>query len=87
MRLFIVSILSQLAQVLGPLIWKWLSDGAKDKIAKNHISDAIDNALKEYDSVIEEQKVLAIDGLTEEEKNVIREKKSKIRADIINARG
>ena len=85
MQALIVSILAQLAQVLAPLLWKWLGDEGQKLLAKNHISGAVEKSLAEYESVMEEQKVMAQDGLTEEEKNALREKKAKIRADIINA--
>lgn len=67
-------------------IWDVVEDRIKNEVAKDKINDAVAKALAEYEQVLIDQNIMAVDGLTEEEKNEIRKRKAKAQSDIINAR-
>lgn len=67
-------------------IWSVVEDKIKEEVAKDKINTAVAKALAEYEQVIHDQNLMAVDGLTEEEKNEIRRRKAAAQAAIINAR-
>lgn len=67
-------------------IWNLLNDKFKKEIAKNDVEKMIKESLDEYEKVLEKQRVLSLDGLTDEEKNEIRKAKIAIQVGIFNNR-
>lgn len=71
---------------LATKIWNYISDKVKDDLSKERWSEYVKEVLSKYDKVIEEARIKAIDGLTEEEKNEIRRKKIELETELINNR-
>lgn len=71
---------------LVPKIWKYVSDEVKDYLSNDRWEDHVKDTLAKYDAVIEEARIKAQDGLTEEEKNEIRRKKIELEESLINSR-
>lgn len=71
---------------LVKLLWTYASGEAKEKIAGSDIKKLVKEKLVEYDAVIAHAQLLASDGLTDAEKEEIRNAKAKIESDLINIR-
>ncbi len=67
-------------------IWAIAEEKFKKEVAKDQIEKAVAKALADYEQVLIDQNLMAVDGLTEEEKNEIRRRKAKTQTDIINIR-
>lgn len=71
---------------LGGKIWARLNEAAQAELSKKHVEEAVKKAMEDYEKVLEDQIVLAKDGLSDDEKNEIRRRKAEAQARIINAR-
>ena len=71
---------------LAGLLWGFLKGESKELIAEKEIKKAVENALEEYERIIQDQIIMAKDGLDEKEKEQIRMRKAAAQARIINAR-
>ena len=65
-------------------LWSWASEEIKDALSRQRAEEHIRKVLGDYEKVLEEAKEKAKDGLTEEEKNEIRQKKIALEQSLIN---
>lgn len=65
-------------------IWGMVSDAVKDGLAKQRWEARVKKTLADYEKVIEEAKIKAADGLTDEEKDEIRRKKTELEESLFN---
>lgn len=75
--------------ILGWLLnrlWGMADNAIRDALAKSQWESHVKKTLEEYEKVIEDAKVKAQDGLTDEEKEEIRKKKSDLEESIFNGR-
>ena len=84
MTALLTGLLNSLRGFVLKRLWSLADTAIKDIIAKNHWESHIKTVLADYEKVIEEAKVKASDGLTEEEKNEIRQKKTDLEKLLIN---
>ena len=64
-------------------LWSFADSAVRDALAKAQWESHVKKTLDEYSKVIEEAKVKAIDGLTDEEKDEIRKKKTELEEALI----
>jgi hypothetical protein len=70
---------------LASKIWGFVNDEMKNQLAKSHWELHVKDVLKKYDDVINYAHEKAKDGLTEEEKNEIRQKKVALETELLNS--
>jgi hypothetical protein len=70
---------------LASKIWGFVSDEMKNQLAQGHWESHVKDVLAKYDAVINDAHEKAKDGLTEEEKNEIRNKKIALELELLNS--
>lgn len=72
---------------LATKLWTWASDTLKEQWAKQEAQKRLDSHIKEqlarYEEAIKYGQELAKDGLTNDEKELIRKKKIEVERDLI----
>jgi|GEM_PF-4612533 len=71
---------------LASKLWNYASDKVRKELAENEWEKHVKDILTKYDAVIDLAAEKAKDGLTEEEKNDIRQKKIALETELLNAR-
>lgn len=67
-------------------LWSFADSTVRDALAKAQWESHVKKTLDEYAKVIEEAKTKASDGLTDEERDEIRKKKTELEEALINNR-